>query len=312
MAKSLGMIHNVNIRAGQFAAVNEKYNIDLAAELTSQLQRMVRAGTYHKLVGVDMTLEFPVSVTDPTATVSGRIRYFAPTRGRCDAFREAFKSAAELMKSQGVSMRDNKMYDFRAPLNNNAVLNLVPFQNRSTLNGTDGLALVHDTVSGASIFGVHNEGVQPVSTTAANDVFTSGFDTILQGSAGTDFVLNDALPFTGSPEIANEQYEEIPFTLSYQPGVSTGSAGSAIKFSWRPDPALYIAVMCGQMQIVIDNFDGPGTTTGFTLECSFQIAGWKSIMGSPDKKRSSKKKMTTKEKLLFLARQPGGPLHKGR
>lgn len=289
MAKSLGQIHNVNIRAGPFTAVNQKYNCDLAAELTSQLQRMVRAGTYHKLVGVDMTLEFPAVTVDPTGTVSGRIRYFTPTRGRCDAFREAFKSAAELMKSQGVSMRDNRMYDFRAPLNDDVVLNVTPFQNQSTLNGTDGLALVHGAVSGASIFGVHNEGVQPVSTTAAGDVFTSGFDTILQGAGGTDFVLNDALPFTGNPEIASEQYEEIPFTASYQPGASTGSAGAAIKFTFRPDPALYIAVMCGQMQIVIDNLDIAPTTPSVTLEITFQIAGWKSIMGSPDKKRSKKK-----------------------
>lgn len=294
MAKSLGIIHNVNIRAGPFTAINQKYNCDLAAELTTQLQRMVRAGTYHKLVGIDMTVEFPSLTTDPTGTVSGRIRYFTPTRGRCDAFRGAFKSAAELMKSQGVSMRDNKMYDFRAPLNDDVVLNVTSFQNQSTLNGTDGLALVHGAVTGASIFGVHNEGVQPVSTTAAGDVFTSGFDTILQGSAGTDFVLNDALPFTGNPEYASEVYEEIPFTASYQPGASTGSAGSAIKFTFRPDPALYIAVMCGQMQIVVDNIDLPPSTPSLTLECTFQVAGWKSIMGSPDKKSRRRSRKSRK------------------
>ncbi len=287
MAKSLGQIHNVNFRAGTFSAVNQKYNLDLPGELTSQLQRMVRCGTFHKLVGLDMTAEFTNSAGSPgqAGSVSGRIRYYVPTRGRCEAFRDAFRSMAEVMKTQGVSMRDNKMYDFRAPLNNEVTIN--GFANRASLDGTNGLALTH-TTSGASIFGVHNENVQPISTTSAGDLFTSGFDTILQGAGGTDFVLDDALPFTGSPLTASEEYEEIPFTLGYVPAAS-GQGGEFVKFEYRPDPALYIAVMCGQMQIVIDNIDlGPGTPD-ITLEVSAQVAGWKSIMGNPDKKRSRKK-----------------------
>ncbi len=290
MAKNLGLIHNVNFRSGQFTTINEKYNLDLAGELTAQLQRMVRAGTYHKVVGIDMTME-PSGLTTHGASVAGRIRYYTPTRGRCEAFRGAFRSAAEIMKSQGVKMRDNKMYDFRAPLNNDVTIN--GFANRATLDGTNGLALNHTSVSGASIFGVHNEGVQPVSTTAAGDVFTSGFDTILQGAGGTDFVLDDALPFTGNPLEANVEYEEIPFTLSYVPP-GTAQAGQTVKFEFRPDPALYIAVMCGQMQIVIDELDTLGTPNGFVLEVSVQVAGWKSIMGNPDKKRSSRKSTKSK------------------
>lgn len=280
MAKSLGQIHNVNFRAGPFLNVNEKYNLDLAGQLTSQLQRMVRCGTFHKVVGVDMTLE-TVGTATVGASISGRLRYYTPTRGRCEAFRGAFRSAAEIMKSQGIKMRDNKMYDFRAPLNNETTLNT--FANRATLDGTNGLALNHGTVSGASIFGVHNEGVQPVSTTAAGNVFTSGFDTILQGTGGTDFVLNDELPFTGNPLEASTEYEEIPFTLAYVPG-AVGTSGQTAMFSFRPDPALYIAVLCGQFQIVIDELDVVGTSTGMTIEVSVQVAGWKSIMGSPDPK----------------------------
>lgn len=295
MAKSLGQIHNVNMRAGPFSATNEKWNIDLPGELTDQLQRMVRAGTFHKLVGLDMTAEF-TGLGSQSATVSGRIRYFTPTRGRCEAYRAAFRSMAEVMKTQGISMRDNKMYDFRAPLNNEATLNT--FNNRATLDGTNGLALVHGSVPGASIFGVHNEGVQPTSTTAAGSVFTSGFDTILQGSGGTDFVLNDALPFTGNPLNASEEYEEIPFTLSYIP--TTGSPsyypGQVDMFSFRPDPALYLAIMCGQLQIVIDTLDLGSGTASVTLEVSAQVAGWKSIMGSPDKKRRRSKKTSSKKK----------------
>lgn len=280
MAKSLGQIHNVNFRAGTFSAVNEKYNLDLPGQLTDQLQRMVRAGTFHKVVGIDLTAEFP-GLTTQGASVSGMIRYYAPTRGRCEAYRSAFKSMAEVMKTQGISMRDNAMYDFRAPLNAETALNT--FDNQATLDGTNGLALYNTAVTGASIFGVHNEGVQPTSTTAAGSVFTSGFDTILQGSGGTDFVLNDTLPFTGNHMNASEEYEEIPFTLAFIPS-EIGSAGQTVKFEFRPDPALYIAVMCGQMQIVIDELNLVNSS-GVVLEVSVQVAGWKSIMGNPDKKR---------------------------
>lgn len=294
MAKSLGLIHNVDNTLGPFTAVNQKANIDLPGQLTRQLQRMVRAGTFHKVVGIDMTAEF-TGLGTQGASVSGHIRYYTPTRGRCAAYRGAFKAMAGIMKNQGVTMRDNKMYDFRAPINNATVIT-PPFTNRATLDGTNGLALRHDTVAGASIFGVHNEGVQPTSTTSAADVFTSGFDTILQGSGGTDFVLNDDLPFTGNALNASEEYEEIPFTLSYIPhGVS--QSGQTVKFEFRPDPALYIAVLCGQMQVVIDTLDLVSTAS-VQLEVSVQVAGWKSIMGNPDKKprRKSSKNSFSKKK----------------
>ena len=284
MAKHLGQIHNVNFAAGGFTAVNQHYNLDLPGQLTEQLQRMVRAGTFHKVVGIDMVLA-PTGVSGDGGSINGRIRYFTPTRGRCEAFRSAFRSAAELMKSQGVSMRDNEMYDFRCPINSTSALNT--FDNQATLDGSTGLALVH-TTTGASVFGVHNEGVQPVSSTAAGDVFTSGFDTILQGSGGTDFVLNDKLPFTGNHLEASEDYEEIPFTLAFTP-TSSGISATATKFEFRPDPALYIAVMCGQLQIVIDEINLDPGVPSLSIDVSVQVAGWKSIMGNPDKKSRRKK-----------------------
>jgi len=61
MAKSLGQIHTVNT-VENFTAVNQKQNIDLPGQLTEQLNRMVRAGTFHKVVGIDMTVN-PVGVS---------------------------------------------------------------------------------------------------------------------------------------------------------------------------------------------------------------------------------------------------------
>ena len=292
MAKSLGQIHNVNVAAGPFSAPGQIANLDIPGELTEQLQRMVRCGTFQKVVGIDMVLD-GLGVTGNGGSVSGVIRYFVPTRGRCEAFRSAFKAAAELMKSQGVSMRDNALYDFRVPLN--STVPPTPFRNQATLDGTNGLALVHNTVPGASVFGVHNAGVQPVSSTASGDLYTAGFGTILQGAGGTDFVLNDSLPYTGNHLEASEQYEEIPFTCAFT-AAAAGQSSTATKFSFRPDPALYIAVLCGQMQIQIKEINLDPGVASLNLDVSIQVAGWKSIMGSPDTKKrmkSSSKKSTT-------------------
>ncbi len=286
MAKSLGQIHTVNSII-PVSAGGDKFNIDLPGQLTQQLQRMVRAGTYHKCVGIDMTLDTQGVLGG--GQISGNILYYSPTRGRCAAFRGAFKSMAEVMKTQGITMRDNPMYDFRAPLNVAGTVSAVDFENQATLDGTVGLALNNTVNAGASIFGVHNRGVQPQYTGTAGDLYQPGFDTILQDSAtGTDFILNDTVPFTGNSDVADTEYESIPFTLSWTPD----SSDIATNFQWRPDPALFLAVMCGQMQVVIEEVNLDGGAPGVNINVATMVSGWKTIMGSPDKKsrrRRSKK-----------------------
>ena len=278
MAKSLGQIHVVNSII-PISASGNKFNLDLPGELTSQLQRMIRAGTYHKCVGIDMTLDTQGVVGG--GQISGNILYYAPTRGRCAAFRSAFKSMSEVMKTQGITMRDNPMYDFRAPLNVAGTVSAVDFQNQSTLDGVNGLALNNTVNDGASIFGVHNRGVQPQYTGTAGDLYQPGFDTILQSSAtGTDFILNDVVPFTGDHDVASTEYESIPFTLSWTPD----SSDIATNFQWRPDPALFLAVLCGQMQVVIEEVNLDGGAAGVNINMATMVSGWKSIMGNPDKK----------------------------
>jgi len=283
MAKSLGQIHTVNFNQ-QINATGYQGALDLTGELTSQLSRLVRAGNMVKVVGIDMSLDNGPFHTE-TGSVSGHLRYYAPTRGRCAAFRGAFKAMANTMKLQGLTMRENAMYDFTVPLSNFTTTH----QNQASLDGFNGLALNHSTAA-QSIFGVHNANVQPAFTGSAADLFTSGFST-LQNPSGPaiDFVLNDAVPFEGNPDIADTEYEEIPFTMNWD----QSGAQSVTTFQWRPDPALYLAVLCGQFEIVIDQ-----TTVGAVLELniSVMVSGWKSIMGSPDKKpRRSKKRSGMKK-----------------
>lgn len=265
-----------------------KLNVDLPGQLTEQLQTLVRAGTYHKVVGIDM--DITTVGTLGGGQITGRILYYAPTRGRCDAFRGAFQSMKDMMKIQGINMHENTLYDFRAPINDDGSVAFFP--NQATLDGTNGLCLNNVAQPGASIFGVHNRSVQPQYTGTAGNAFQPGFDTLIQSAAtGTDFVLNDAVPYSGNRNVASVEYESIPFTCSYTPDTTD----LTLNVEWRPDPALFLAVLCGQMQVVIEEVNFDGTASALELNIAVMVSGWKSIMGDPSNRKSrsrrSKKKI---------------------
>ena len=299
MAKSLGQIHTVNIRDTVSTAPGPRTNIDLAGELTSQLQHMVRAGNSFKVVGIDMSLA--ADGTLGGGQVTGYFRYYAPTRGRCQAFRNAFTAMREAMKLQGINMTANHQYDFRAPLNDHVDSNNV-FRNQASLDGTNGLTL-GPAGSGAldySIFGVYNKSVLPVTnaSTPAGDLFASGFNTMGVQTTPTDFVLNDTAIYSGNADEASIEYEEIPFMLSWTPDTTD----IATMFEWRPDPALYTSILSGQLQMFIEEINLDGGAPGIDVDIAVHVAGWKSIMGSPDRKKkrtakkSSSKKSSSKKK----------------
>lgn len=279
-AKELGMIHTAEYQYSVSSANNNALlpgTVDLPLALSDQLQRLIRQGNFFKVVGID----FQVSpFAGSSGSVTGYLRYFTPTRGRCAAYRQAFKAMADLMKTQGISMRDNANYDFRVGLTNNAQVGLT-IKNNATLDGTNGLALAHAT-AGASVFGVYNDSVTP--TTTGTPSFSEGFDTVLAaGAAKTDFVLNEELMFSGNEHEASTAVDKIPFTISY------GANDTTVSLQWRPDPALYVAVMTGQFEVFIDDCSSANPVD---LLITVMCSGWKSIMGNPDKKarRSRAKK----------------------
>ncbi len=281
-AKELGMLHTVNFKQTYASGDANTFNNDLAGQLTEQLQRMVRQGQYFKVTGIDMGL-FPSSSTvAASGSITGKLRYYAPTRGRCEAYRDAFKTMAEAMKGQGISMRDNKFYDFRVPLRDSSLYaNSVPFANGATFNGADELAMNKAAPNG--VFQVHNESVQPIQASAT---FSDGFG--VYGSAGNSWVLNpNQQGYQGNHMLADDEFEEIPFQLAIDTSSSQGNTTTPI-FQWRPDPALYLAVLAGQFEVTVENtiIEGSGT---LDLLISYTVAGWKSIMGNPDKKRSSRR-----------------------
>jgi len=295
MAKELGMIHTANFSSliDPDDPLTHKHLLDVPQTLSSQLNRLVRQGNMFKIVGIDMILR---SDADYGGQISGRLKYYAPTRGRCEAYRAAFDAMRKAMDLQGISMKDNAQYDFRtvlSPLENYD--NGADIINVASLTGSNELVLHTDLVGypeNCKVFDVHNASVSPTTALAS---FSSGFNTMGVQAAPTDFVLQDGLLFSGNENSADTETEFIPFQLSFTPGTTDIS----VDLNWRPDPALYLAIMTGQFELRITEVDidgSPPAGTGIRVDTSVMVSGWKSIMGNPDKKKRSSSRKTHSKK----------------
>ncbi len=283
MAKSLGQIHTANLEINP-TTDGQKFLLDAPQILSEQLQHLVRQGNYFKTVGIDMTAHGLNNLDG--AQLSGNILYRAPTKGRCSAYRAGFRAMADAMNAQGISMRNNAQYDFRA-MPGGTMVNDADIIQKATFDGATDLTL--SGAGAASIFDVHNTSVTPKKTAGA-PTFSSGFG--VYGST-TDFVNDEGILWSGNPEFADDSFESIPFVLSWDPTVD---GAQPVNFQWRPDPALYLAVMAGHYIIEFDVVDIDAGGGPIIVEVSIHIAGWKSIMGNPDRKRRRSHKKTSTKK----------------
>lgn len=309
MPKSLGQIHTVDFNyefAPTLTGVSNAFLCDASAELSKQFNRNIRMMQIYKLVGADLVLQLPdqASVEDTDRVIcKGRMRYFQPTLGRCQALRDSFEQFKAMAKAQGVNPSNNKLFDFRViprpmdqyPHNANP-LNGYEIFNTSTLNGVDPLVMTGGA-TGVSVYDSYNEGVSPKDATVTSDDFTSGLDQWQVGTQ-TDFVLNEGTIQTGNFRIADTQMEEIPFELAFDI-----TARRVATLQWRPDPALFLGILGGFVEIVIDEAkaEGGDPFSACELDISLHFAGWKSIISpKPNfgkRSRSAKRMRAVGDKL---------------
>jgi len=295
MPKSLGQIHTVDFTFTGAFENGDRLLCDTSRELSDSIQHMVRWGSIFKTVGIDMQVS-EYGDQPGGVSLSGELRYYAPTKGRVKACREGFQAVKRGMKLQGINIRGNRQYDFRAPLAATSLYTQImpgnTYATQATVDGTNGLALYHPT-DDLSIFDVYNSNIEPSQGTTT-PVFSTGFG--LPGSTDSeDFVLNSGeLYEAGLTSAASTELEVIPFQLTYDPSLGAGATVSPT-FQWRPDPALYLAVLTGQFEIFIDEITYVNADEA-KIEISLHIAGWKNILGSGRRRGSSKKKNHSSEK----------------
>ena len=312
MAKSLGQIHTTKFNYEQASTdlgEAEAFLCDNSARLSTQFNRNIRMMQSYKWVGADLVVQLPeefvTNITQSTAVVvKGRMRYFAPTKGRCNALRAAYEQFMHQAKLQGVTPGNNKLFDFRVlprglasyprnlgPVLNNEVLNL------TTLDGINALSMVDGAASVTEAFTAYNSGISPEDSNVTSADFATGLRTQLGTVVSqTDFVLNEGDIQSGNPLIADVSFEEVPFVLNFD-AVDKRS----YSLQWRPDPALYVSVLGGFVEIVLDEISATGATSAVTpingveMDIAMHWAGWKSIVRAP---RSRSRKKTTKKAIL--------------
>ena len=291
MAKSLGQIHTANFVAIDIENTNDAWLCDISKELTQQLGHMVRNSNNVKLVGLDMTCSEYGGTG--AASLSGFIRYYSPSKGRVAAYKNAYSAVRRGMKLNGINVAGNKLYDFRVSLQDRKnYLNGDTFVNQAAIGGQGGLgeiSLGNENLDSAnySAFGVYNLDRQPVSTVSDTPTFSTGYTIATPSGEISDFVSNEGFYWDGMSNVAAQDMEFIPFQLSWTPT----SDDTAFTFQWRPDPALYISLMCGQFDIIIDEAEGTGP---FTIDIAAHVAGWKPMLGGKKRGRKSRSKRRKK------------------
>jgi len=283
MAKSLGLIHTVDYQLSN-ANTNDRGLIDLPGQLSSQLQHKVRMMSSFKVTGIDIAMDGNVD-----ASIAGRILYFAPTKGRVEALKYAWQACKTMFKTKGVKYWNNLNYDFRPVFEDPANILMTgatgtDFLNQASLELVGGveqpLCLVGPPAGVSAVFATYNANIEPDQAGAPD--FSQGYTTIA-GTTG-DMVINEGRYLISLVPEASQEPEEIPFQLSYD---GAGEEASAT-FLWRPDPVLYLSVLTGQLLVVIDD----SSDAGADLNMSVHVAGWKSIMGSRRRRKTSSKRKT--------------------
>ena len=288
MAKSLGQIHTVN----HSVVLNDDeegtlWQLEMSQPLTQQLGHMVRSGNSFKCVGIDISIDpTVVPLIQGAGAVSGVLRYYNPTKGRVMAWKAGFDAIKRAMKIQGISTARNNQYDFRVPLksrnfyeNGSGFVNVACMLNDSDTELVLGVASppILGYSNNKSLFDVHNQAIVPSAD--ATTEFYSGLGLMFNQEEGSpaDYVSNEATFWNGQKNSASLEMEEIHFQLAYDADEST------LTYSFRPDPALYIAVMCGLFEFELLETTGEAIKQ---LNFDFHIAGWKTLLSKPKSKRS--------------------------
>lgn len=234
------LLHTITYRAGNSTQPlnnNDFHLMDFSRDLTTKMQKMVRQGQIFKLCGIDVSLE--TNPDDEGGSVSGQFRFFAPTKGRCDAWRHAFGAVQRWRKIQGISPNYN--YDFRVGYNlawdyetwggdaYNTIANQAWLETESDGAGGAtplGLYLIDTATADSkqSIFDVYNLGIE-MNDAAAVPTFGQGWHPYMPidgtNAEEMDFVKHEtALLVTNpnGPQYAQVGQEEIiPFSVSYTP-----------------------------------------------------------------------------------------------
>lgn len=295
----MGKIHTVEFTIGPVEA-GENYQLDLASQLTSQLQRMVRQCQKFRIKDIKiMGRQLSNNATVDDFQVAGQVRYLEPTFGRIKAIKNAFFAVQRNRKDQGIT--PSYEYDFRigldsganyvetdgtqyggsSPLPNQAVAyhNGTPYSLWCTNSDAVGTEIDYE-----SVFRVYNFGIPDFDDSSETPAQVSGWNNEGQALSSEidvkDYMQNETNllvtnPF--GPRAAHEQLESMPFSVA-----NLESAVMLSNEAWSMDLKGndYLNCLNGLLEVRIDSTEGTLTEGDDIahLRVSVQVEGWDSYM----------------------------------
>lgn len=301
----MGKIHTVEWTLGPVSG-GHNYQMDVAKQLTSQLQRMVRQCQIFKLSG--LTIQVAPLLDDATnddVVVTGQVRWCEPTAGRIKAIKNAFFAVHNGRKDAGIP--PNYEYDFRIGLDSGAQYQVTnscadgELANQAVAyhSGEPYSLWMIDTATGgtaidySSVFRMYNFGLPDWDDSAETPAQVSGWNMEGQALAAAidvkDYVQYETNLLVGNPrgpKAAHEALEGVPFECSYH----TGATDLSVHAWTLENPNDYIALLNGllEVRVIATAGDNEGESIGF-LRVSAHISGWTSYMKGRRKKRSRRK-----------------------
>lgn len=264
--------------------------LDISSEMTRITGRMNRQGANWHVGGINIVIspdgtESGLGALGEEVTVTGKLRYLTPTKGRVKAWRSAYKQWKDNLKLSGI--RPNRFQDFRVScesltnymnyLDGTQGQSYPSIPNICTLNGTDELALFNNNAARYEVFTAHNEQVV-YSTPSLAEQFPEGLETRLDVAVGSqsDMVLNDEVLMKGNTNLAETDYSEIPFTASYD------AQNQVWAWTWDANPNAYLSVFLGWFDISFDRVETDGRSSLgvpiFDVDVSFEVLGSKKFI----------------------------------
>ena len=284
--------------------------LDIPAELTRKTNSMQRQGAGWHVGGIDITVHntdaVPLGVAGTFTQISGYLRYFTPTKGRVEAYKAAYDTWRETLSQAGVT--PNRFTDFRVtPMGTSNYANSVSgvdsqvypsTPNLVSLDGARSLACFSNAGQGYEIFQNWN-AQQAYSEPTTSQLQSTGLYSRTDANSGgqTDFLLEEEVLMTGWNLNAETDYTEIPFVASFD------NENNVYSFHWDPSPNAYLSIMCGWLEIVLDEVvtDGDSALGAPLLEMSVSVdvlgcgRGYNSRSVQNKKAKSSRKSSSKKK-----------------
>lgn len=281
-------------------AGGDKFLIDISEQMSTLYGRLIRQGQIFRVRDISCRIVNPNTVAqDEVMAVSGKYVWYAPTKPRKEAWKNAFVATMDARKRIGFKTNTDG-YDFRVGFAEGYSTDVGAFGVGVKMNAWldeagEPLMFTHSNDE-QNIFTVYNSMMAHVQL--PGQLSYSGFGSPYQKDTGAltdvlDFVTNDDTPYFTKGAASTEAQTHpfmVSFTSLYESAAGATEDANSVTTS---DSSGYIGdVLCGLVGIYVDTTtidDDMPQTQDWALNVSVDVQSWKPILKRRKSKRGRRK-----------------------